>query len=185
MGTEEDASELKKAKNILALSVDSSVYVHIQTAKTALEIWTTFQRLYEDKGLARKIGLLRQLISIRLEESEGMENYIEKILNTSNKLSGIGFAISEEWLGAILLACLTEEFRPLIMEIESSGVEIKSDAIIYYKKLLDNKVEKHNENEKNAFRSKKMKRKFPKNKNRKCYLCGSSTHLAKTRIDNW
>ena len=98
---ETDEAKLKKAKNVLSLSVDQSIYVHIQNAKSALEIWNTFKRLYEDKGLSRKIGLLRHLISIRLEQCENMQEYVDEIVNTSNKLSGIGFTISDEWQGAI------------------------------------------------------------------------------------
>lgn len=79
MGTETDAPKLKKAENILSLSVESPIYVHIQNASSALQIWQTFQRLYEDKRSSNRIGLIRQLISTRLDESEGMDNYIEKI----------------------------------------------------------------------------------------------------------
>lgn len=159
----------QKAKNILSLSVESSVYVHIQNAKSAKEIWTTLQRLYEDKGLSRKIGLLRQLISFKLEDSDGMDNYIERIINTSNKLTGIGFEISDEWIGAILLAGLTEDYKALILGIESSGKTTKSDDII--SKLIDNRIEGSSSNN-NAFMGKKVK-KFNKNFKRKCFSCGS------------
>lgn len=163
----------QKAKNILSLSVESSVYVHIQNAKSAKEIWTTLQRLYEDKGLSRKIGLLRQLISFKLEDSDGMDNYIERIINTSNKLTGIGFEISDEWIGAILLAGLTEDYKALILGIESSGKTTKSDDII--SKLIDNRIEGSSSNN-NAFMGKKVK-KFNKNFKRKCFSCGSTSHL--------
>lgn len=73
--------KLKKSKNILSLSVETSIYVHIQNAVSALDIWQTLQRLYEDKGLSRKIGLLRSLISIRLEESANMQEYVDNIVN--------------------------------------------------------------------------------------------------------
>lgn len=166
VNTGESAENIKKAKNILALSVDKSLFVHISDATTAREIWTKFETMYDDKGLARKIGLLRSLISIRLENTNGMQDYVDQIKTTALKLSGIGFKIDDEWLGAILLAGLTDSYKPLILGIESSGIDITGDKII--SKLIDNSVESQ---ENGAFFSqKKQKGKFKKNK--KCYRCG-------------
>lgn len=135
--------------------MDSSIFVHLQNANSALDIWSTLRRLFEDKGLSRKIGLLRKLISIRLDECEGMQQYVDQIVNTSNKLSGIGFAIDDEWIGAILLAGLTDSYQPLIMGIESSGTKISGDSII--SKLLDNRIEAKSKD--SAFLEKKNKKK--------------------------
>ena len=66
-GTKDDptvAKETDVAKLKQTLMVDESLYVHIRKAKSALEVWTTLQNLFEDKGLLRKIGLLRTLISV-------------------------------------------------------------------------------------------------------------------------
>lgn len=169
---EKDANKLKKAKNILSLSIDQTIFVHIQNCKTPLEIWNTLQRMYEDKGLSRKIGLLRNLISIRLDDCNNMQEYVDKIINTGNKLTGVGFEISEEWIGAILLAGLTEDYRPLILGIEASEKSITKDNII--SKLIDNKIDaKENDN---AFVSKNIN-KYSKVK--KCFVCGNKTHFAK------
>lgn len=69
--------------------------------ETALDTWECLQKMYEEKGLSRKIALLRNLIQTRLEESDGMKEYIDKIMTTSNMLTGIGFEMHDEWLGAI------------------------------------------------------------------------------------
>lgn len=178
-----DEKSLKKAKNILSLSVESSIFVHIQNAKTASEIWKTFKRLYEDKGLSRKIGLLRHLISVRLDDCSSMQDYVDKIVSTSNKLTGIGFNISDEWIGAILLAGLTEEYRPLIMGIEASNVAIQGDSII--SKLLDNQISERSENQ-NVFVTKRdtnKNQKYSKNnknvRQAKCYNCGKKGHISR------
>lgn len=65
---------------------------HIQNCESALDIWTMLANLHEEKGLSRKIALLRTLISSRLESESGMEAYVNKIIDTSNKLSSIGFS---------------------------------------------------------------------------------------------
>lgn len=67
-----------------------------------------------------------------------MQLYIDQIMSISNKLNDIGFPISEEWMGAILLAGFSDKFAPFIMGIEATGSEITADSII--SKLLDSQA---------------------------------------------
>lgn len=132
---ETDEKIRSASKALISLSVEPHIYVHILSATSAYAVWTTLQGLYEDKGLSRKIGLLRNLISTRLESSDNMQSYVDSIVTNANKLKGVGFDLTDEWLAAILLAGLTDEFKPFIMGIEAANTELKSDKII--SKLLD------------------------------------------------
>ncbi|KAK9711549.1 Zinc knuckle [Popillia japonica] len=58
-------SKLRKAKAHIVLSIDESLYAHIQSIGTASEIWNALKELYDNRGLTRQIGLLRKLITIR------------------------------------------------------------------------------------------------------------------------
>lgn len=80
---EDNADLLLESKSTLALSVEPELYVHIINCKSAFEIWEKFKNLYEDRGLLRKITLLRALISIRLEKCDNMQNYIDEITSIS------------------------------------------------------------------------------------------------------
>lgn len=169
-----DAAAVKESgacKAILCLSVDKHIYVHIQGQNTPKKIWTALKDLFEDKGLSRKIGLLRNLISTRLETSESMQSYIDNVLTHSSKLTKIGFALTDEWLAAIILAGLTDEYRPFIMGIEASNQQLKSDAII--SKLLDapSKIGSNAE----ALFSKSKPREMNKQKIR-CFHCKKKGH---------
>lgn len=93
---EKDKDKLRRAKARLALSIDQSIFVHIQSAKTAAEIWNTLKDLYEDKGLIRRIGLLRKLVTTRLETTDSMNDYVSQIMETASKLNGIGFQVPDE-----------------------------------------------------------------------------------------
>lgn len=135
IAVETDANKINSAKAYLVLGVETSIYVHIQKCATALGVWSCLQKLYEDNGLYRKIGLLGNLLSNKLVDCDGMQDYVDKIASTATKLQGIGFAVNDEWLGAILLSGLTEEFKPFIMGLEANGVGISGDLII--SKLLD------------------------------------------------
>lgn len=103
---------------------------HIQNITTPSAMWFKLKSLYEDSGLIRRIGLLRKLINTRLGHNViHMQDYVNQVIDTSNKLRGIGFDVADEWLGSILLAGLTDNFKPMIMGLESSGLKITADTV--------------------------------------------------------
>ena len=75
-GSVTDADKVGKAKAKLILSIDPSLFVHVKDATTTKDLWTKLQKLFDDTGFCRKIGLLRALISIRLESCDSMEAYV-------------------------------------------------------------------------------------------------------------
>ena len=169
-GKEKDHKKVTKAKNYIILHMDASLYDHVAKYDKPYEVWEALERLYDDKGLSRKIGLLRSLISVRLESCSGMQEYVDSIIATANKLKNIGFDLTDEWLASILLAGLTEEYKPLIMGLEASSKNLSSDDVVG--KLIDNAI--NSTSSSSAFVGKKKMT----NKVKKCYRCGSPKHLA-------
>lgn len=123
--TETDAAKKlsaeKVAKSRLILLVEPVNISHIQSATSAKDVWERLEKAFDDNGLSRRVGLLRSLISTKLDESNSMEQYVDKIVSTAHKLKNAKFDISDEWVGTLLLAGLTEHYRPMIMAIESSA----------------------------------------------------------------
>lgn len=138
-GTEEDSVLVAKAKAKFVLTLDPSLYVHVKDAKTCREAWDKIKNLYEDVGFTKKIGLLRNLISLRLNNCENMESYVNQVIETAQKLRKTNFDISEEWIGSLLLAGLPEKFSPMLMAIEHAGIAITTDSI--KSKLLDMEID--------------------------------------------
>lgn len=132
-------ADAQKAKAKLIMTIDSSLYVHIKNEKTVQGVWQRLKSLFDDSGFQKKISLLRHLISIRLEDCESMTFYVTQIVDTAHKLRGTGFQITDEWIGCLLLAGLTEKFSPMIMAIEHSGMTVSTDVI--KSKLLEMSAE--------------------------------------------
>lgn len=176
LGTATDTKKDLKAKSKIILLIDPINYVHIQNVKTSKEVWDKLKSAFEDSGLTRRIGLLRALITTRLENCTSTEDYVNKIISTAHKLGGIGFMVSDEWVGTFLLAGLPDEYRPMIMGIESSGITITGDAI-KTKLLQDVKTTQHSEN---AFFNKhsKSRRQHHKGKGPRCFSCNNYGHKA-------
>lgn len=124
-----------KTKAKLIMTIDSALYVHIKDVNTTLQLWNKLKTLFDDSGFTRRISLLRNLISIRQENCVSMQSYVTQLVETGQKLSGTGFNISDEWIGCLMLAGLSEKFMPMIMAIEHSGIKITTDAI--RTKLMD------------------------------------------------
>lgn len=119
-GSEQDTTLVAKAKAKLVLTIDPSLFPHVKDAETTEGVWQKLKTLYDDNGFTRKIGLLRTLISARLENHSSMGAYINQVVETSQKLRRTGFNIDEEWVGSLLLAGLPERFAPMIMAVEHS-----------------------------------------------------------------
>lgn len=129
------AAEDAKARAKLILTIDPTLYVHIKGASSTKNLWQKLQTMFDDSGFSRRITLLRNLISIRLDNCESMTNYVTQIMDTAQKLSGTGFSVNDEWIGCLMLAGLPEKYFPMIMAIEHSGIAITGDVV--KTKLID------------------------------------------------
>lgn len=168
-----DKDKDRKARSKLTLSIDKNCYVHIQDATSAKELWEKLSNAYDDHGLSRRISLLRKLVSTSLVKCGSIENYVNQIISTAQALNGIGFEINEEYVGSFLLAGLPDEYRPMIMAMENSGIKITGDAV--KTKLLQ---ENHNVDNSAALFSANNKKSGPK-----CRICGIFGHIAKNCRD--
>lgn len=148
-----------KAKTKIILLVDKINYVHIEDAETSKEVWEKLKATFQDSGLCRRVGLLRQLITTNFSTSASIEEYVSQIVSTAHKLKEVNMPVSDEWIGTLLLAGLPEEYAPMIMGIESSGVKISCDSI--KTKLLQD-VKKSNDGNSAAFFAQKKKKILPR-----------------------
>lgn len=178
-----DSKKMSKAKAKIILSLDKRNYGHVQDTVTPKQTWDKLIKTFEDTGLTRKVGLLKSLTSARLNECKNIEEYIHKITNAAHQLREIGIDISEEMVGALLLSGLPNEYRPMIMGLENSGLVITGDSV-KVKLLQEVKMvnEVKSETEETAMYS-KTKQFGNRNKIKKCFNCGKPGHFAaKCRI---
>lgn len=174
---ETDEEKLDQAESMLSLGVEKNLYVHIRECKGALEIWQTLQRLFEDRGIQRKSSLLRMAMSYKLEDCDNMQTYIEGIMTAKSKLQAIGFQLPDEIVAAIILRGLPNEYKPFMMAIEAGEKEFTAEEVKM--KLLDMNVGASNEMECALISKKRFNKKQGKKlKQKKCYICKSTLHLA-------
>ncbi|GBP37617.1 hypothetical protein EVAR_34654_1 [Eumeta japonica] len=118
-----------KAFAKLCITVHPALYVHIKKTKTSKELWDKPKSLFDDSGFSRKISLLHHLISVQRENCEDMITYVTQIVETSQRLNGTGFEITDQRTLSSMLAGLPEKLSPLVMAIEHSVIGITADVI--------------------------------------------------------
>lgn len=183
LGTEENVEKIARAKAKIVLSVDESLYIHVAKVTTAAEAWKNLQKAFEDTGLTRKVGLLRKITTTRLENCESMERYVNEIMSAAHQLTAIGFEINQEWLGTVLLAGLLEQYQPMIMALESSGMDVTGDSV-KTKLLQESNCYVKSRSTKDSDAAYHVKRQMKgvkskvKSKNVICWTCGKQGHVA-------
>ncbi|KAG6465891.1 hypothetical protein O3G_MSEX015473 [Manduca sexta] len=164
-----------KALAKICLSVNAPAFPHVRNAKTAKEAWSNLSKAYEDKGLCRRLSLLRSLFSTQLVNYDSMDNYLSKLQETSQQLQDISYPLDDEFLAVIMLSGLPGTYDPLIMALENSNIKLSSDVV--KGKLLQEHERRDNKTD--TATALAASKKSPK-----CFKCKKSGHLFKDCYKN-
>lgn len=124
-GSEKDIKKENKARTKIILLVDPVIYVHIEEAKTAKQVWENLSHVFDDSGLTRREGSLKDLRMITLTGCQNEKDDVSKIMSTAQKLSNHGLKVDNEWLRTMLLSGLPEQSEPMMMAY--SGLQVDNE----------------------------------------------------------
>ncbi|KAF6204862.1 hypothetical protein GE061_019025 [Apolygus lucorum] len=102
----------EKALSKINLALDKSAFPYVMQAKTAKEAWDALQTAFEDKGLNRRLCILRALCSLKLQNFKSMEAYVNEAMSLKEQLAATGKPIEDEFLAAVMLQGLPSESIP-------------------------------------------------------------------------
>lgn len=131
-----DNKKIIKEKSQIVFSIETINYVHIQNTTTAKKAWEKLREAFEDSGFTQKIGLLRTLVSTRVKICKSVKKYVNVIVSTAHQLNGLNMTVPDKLIGVLLLAGLSDEYKP-VMELESSGQANCRFRHNYYKLLQE------------------------------------------------
>jgi len=94
---------------------------------------------------------------------------VNRIITAVHQLRNTNLNVPDEWIGSLLLAGLPDEYRPMIMALESSGIDLVKMKILQKVK---------NKESATVLYTKRDKPKV-KNKGPRCYRCNRYGHFAK------
>lgn len=160
-----------KAWSELNLLLDESIYSYIADTTTAKAAWDALENSFQDSGLCRKVHLLKQLVQLKLDECDSIEDYVNKMMTTSLKVKKSGLKLDDEVTASLLLAGLPENFGPLVMAVENSGKTLTIGGVktlLLQETRLDTSISGER-----ALIARTKKKLFP------CHTCGILGHFAK------
>lgn len=172
----EDAVKEKHEKALaeIYLMIEPQIYPYIDGSDQVKDAWEALANAFADTGTCRKVFILQQWASLKLNDCASMEEYVNSMTNLWAKVKSVGFSINEDVAASLLLAGLPEQYQPMIFGIENSKDKLTMD---YIKNLLLQGAIVNNEQKASALFT-KGKKSFNQQKKVKCYNCGGP-HFAR------
>ncbi|KAG8490330.1 hypothetical protein CXB51_015871 [Gossypium anomalum] len=96
----------------LLSTVTDDILVHLTTAKTSLDIWTTINRRFGAKSSVKISSMRHNLYSIK-KSNLSIEDYLSKVKSLSDSLTAAGSLVTEQEQVSIILAGLPIEFESI------------------------------------------------------------------------
>ncbi|CAH0715425.1 unnamed protein product, partial [Brenthis ino] len=177
-GTDTDPTRDARALARICLSIQPNLYQLVRDAKTASDAWKRLSDTFEDKGLYRRVLLLRQLHRIEFNNFSSMSDYIEGVMKLVAQLSDIGKVIDDAEIAEILLSGLPEDFNVLVSSLETASLTKTLSSEVVRTRLLqeDHRRNNNGNTSENLAYAANNKRRF---KNLVCTYCRKSNHTIK------
>lgn len=171
-GTKEDPAKDTKALSYIVEGVSETIFNDIRELTSGKEAWKVLAETYEDKGITRKVSIIKELVNTRYTDCRDMSDYLHRAISAYQQLKTTGVKPDEELIAGIILANLPDRFDPLIMALKNCGEAITVDNV--KNRLLAEDVKPVDDSKEHAFVSEKFKGKKPFNG--KCFNCNLYGH---------
>lgn len=66
---------------------------------------------------------------MKLSDCQSVESYVDKMVTMAGQLDSSNLKVPDKWLAALLLKGLPDTYKPMIMAIEHSGVNLTADLV--------------------------------------------------------
>lgn len=183
-----EGTDTDQAKNMIAIAtigsmLESSCYACILDCETGKAAWNALAKMYDDNGTLRRMDLLKYLIRLELNDCDSMEDYINKMMTTHQKLTKSGTVIADGLVAQIMLAGLPDQYRPMVMAIANCGKDLTTD-FVKTNLVQEVKHEKPNGESsalvvKNAKHKEQQQHQRKKTPNVTCFECNERGHYAR------
>lgn len=109
----------KKARFYIGLSLESVQVRQVMNLKTAAQMWTRLESLYELKNPTSKHLLLQRFFEYKMDKDTSVAQHVAKIEEMARQLEDLGHKQEEATLITKVLHSLPESFRNLISAWDS------------------------------------------------------------------
>lgn len=167
---EAKASGDAKARSIIVQCLSDRYIEIVKNSKTAADMLSKLEDIFERKTVCNKLRLKRQLIMLKCSASEKLQDYFLKFDSLVGELSAIGCEVDKMDQVCYLLSSLPPAYENVITSIETMITEKSIEIETIKARLLDAELKQCQENNhEEAFLV--------------CYGCGKHGHLIKNCRD--
>ncbi|CAH0714360.1 unnamed protein product, partial [Brenthis ino] len=121
-GSDDDVVRQQRALARICLSVKKELYQYVRNATSAAAAWKNLAEVFEDRGLYRRVLLLRKLHRVEFTAYSSMNAYIENVTTLVQQLHDIGRTIEDAEIAEILLSGLPSEYDTLVSGLSTATV---------------------------------------------------------------
>lgn len=144
-------------------------------------MWQNLQNYHERKSLSNKVGIMRKICSMRLEDNGDIKVHIGMMSDLFLKLQNLGEdTFSEKWNIAMLLRSLPASYNSLITALESRSEEDLT--IGYVESKLIEEYSRRKGGDSNDSQKAMLVSNRKQSSNIECYFCHKKGHLRKNCI---
>ena len=169
----------------ICLSVRPELYSIVSMCETSKDAWFKLEKIFEQKGLQRKIQLWKELLNLKFDCCKNVQDFLNKVSTIEMQLSVMGASIPEDELAVMVLMKLPESYQPLVVTLESLESEKLTMDLVSSRLLQEESRQAMatDENKDTALymKSKQGRTTCHKKGTRKfrCYNCGKTGHIAR------
>jgi len=110
-----------KASAIIGLTLGSEQLEHVSGSKTAAEMWSTLQGVFQRQSLMNKMTARREFYTAAMNIGEGMLGYINRVRNLGESLKAMGGEVTEMDVAMSVLNGLTSKYENLLVALDAKG----------------------------------------------------------------
>lgn len=166
----------KKAKDRLVSYVHNDHLCHLREKSTAKEMWESLQKVFAKKSVTSQLLVRKQLLNLRMKESDSVTGHLVKFENLIRKLKLSGATIVENDILAQLFMTLPSKFDALITALQTIDEQdltlnlVKERLLLEEIKLSDRQEHESSDlHESSVFATKKKVK-------GKCFKCNKFGH---------
>lgn len=159
-----------KARNTIVRCITDKHLDLIKDAKTAQDMITALDNVFERKSTFTKLTLRRKLLTLKCNKDTKLEDHFIKFDTIIRELESVGSKVDETDKVCYLLLSLNDDYEGVITAIETMNADIDMEFV--KAKLLDqelkirNKASNNDENVATSFKAAQIV----------CYKCGKKGH---------
>lgn len=138
-----DAARDQRAPARICLGVRPVCYQYVREVSTAKEAWCKLKEVFEDKGLYRRVLLLRRLHRAEYNNYSNMTEYIESVMTLVQQLADIGCKIDDGEVAEMLLSGLPQDYDVLVSGLETACITHTLSTELVRTRLLQEEFRKN------------------------------------------